>query len=231
MHELLAGLKHGLIASCQTDAEPPFNTAVHVAAFAQCALTGGAAALRTDGAENTKMLRQQTAVPIIAFANGQFANGWPCLTPDFSDIEALLYAGADIISLDVTPRKRPNGMDGIEFFDEVRNRFDTPLIADVATFEEGIRAAEMGADAVATTLSGFTEYSLPQDPYGPDLTLIEELARALKVPVIAQGRVWTPQHAADAIQRGAFCVVAGSAITRPALITRRFVDALNGHQS
>lgn len=226
MHELLAGLKNGLIVSCQRDGEPPFDTAATVAAFALSALAGGASAIRTEGVENITAVRVLTGKPIIGFADGQFANGWPCLTPDFKHIDKLLEAGADIISLDVTPRKRANGMDGIEFFDEVRNRYDVPLIADIATFEEGIRAAEMGADAVATTLSGFTEYSLPKDPFGPDLTLVEELARALSVPVIAQGRVWTPHHAEEAMQRGAFCVVVGSAITRPALITRRFHDAI-----
>jgi N-acylglucosamine-6-phosphate 2-epimerase len=53
----------------------------------------------------------------------------------------------------------------------------------------------------------------------------------VKVPVIAQGRIWTPQQAQDALQRGAYCVVAGSAITRPQMITRRFVDAIAGRRT
>ncbi|NUN69947.1 MAG: N-acetylmannosamine-6-phosphate 2-epimerase [Bacteroidetes bacterium] len=226
MHELLTGLRHGLIVTCQPDGEPPFNTTASVIAFAQSALAGGAAAIRTEGAQNVSAIRPLTDLPVIGFADGQFTNGWPCLTPDFKAIDALLAAGADMISLDVTPRRRPNGMDGIEFFDEVRDRYDVPLIADIATFEEGIRAAEMGADAVATTLAGFTEYSQATDKNAPDLTLIEELARALSVPVIAQGRIWTPAQAAEAIRLGAYSVVVGSAVTRPAVITRRFIDAV-----
>jgi N-acylglucosamine-6-phosphate 2-epimerase len=226
MNELLAGLNNGLIVSCQTDSDAPFNTSALVAAFAHAAFEGGASAIRTEGAENIAAVREATTLPLIGFIDGQFQNGWICITPDFKDIESIIRAGADMVALDVTPRKRMNGMDGIEFFDDVRNRFDIPLIADIATFEEGIRAAEMGADAIATTLSGYTEYTQHRDQNEPDLTLIEELARAVKVPVIAQGRIWTPQHAHEAIRRGAYCVVAGSAITRPKMITKRFVDAL-----
>lgn len=231
MNELIARLKNGLIVSCQTDSDEPFNTAAIVAAYARAAEMGGAAAIRTEGTANIAAVRAVTELPLIGFVDGQYHNGWICITPDFKDIEAVIHAGADIVALDVTPRKRPNGMDGIEFFDEVRNRFDLPLIADIATFEEGIRAAEMGADAIATTLSGYTEYTQHRNQEEPDLSLIEELSRAVKIPVIAQGRIWTTQHASGAVQRGAFSVVAGSAITRPKLITKRFVDAIVRHHS
>lgn len=230
MNELLAGLNKGLIVSCQPETEGPFNTAAIVSAYAQAAEQGGAAAIRTEGAMNIAAVRAATALPLIGFVDGQFQNGWICITPDFQDVEAIIHAGADMVALDVTPRKRPNGMDGIEFFDEVRNRYDIPLVGDISTFEEGIRAAEMGADAIATTLSGYTEYTQHRDQEEPDFTLIEELARAVKIPVIAQGRVWTPQHAREAMKRGAYCIVAGSAITRPRVITKRFVDAITSRR-
>lgn len=226
MNILLAGLKNGLIVSCQSHSDDPFHLPEHTASFARAAELGGAAGIRTGGVDNIKTVRAATELPLIGFIDGQFQNGWTCITPDFKDIEEILYAGADMVALDVTPRKRPNGMDGIEFFDEARNRFDAPFIADISTFEEGIRAAEMGADAIATTLSGHTEYTQHRSMDEPDFSLIEELARAVKIPVIAQGKIWTPQHASEAVKCGAFCVVAGSAITRPQLITKRFVDAI-----
>ena len=43
---------------------------------------------------------------------------------------------------------------------------------------------------------------------------------------IAEGRVATPAQAAEALRCGAFAVVVGTAITRPAVITRSFVEAL-----
>ncbi|MFA6456769.1 MAG: N-acetylmannosamine-6-phosphate 2-epimerase [Bacteroidota bacterium] len=227
MNDIIARLKHGLIVSCQTESDDPFYGPALIAKFALSAEMGGAVGVRTEGVDNTKAIRAATNLPLIGIIDGQFDNGWICVTPDFKDIESLLKAGADMIALDVTPRKRPNGMDGVEFFEEVRNRFDVPLIADISTFEEGIRAAEMGADAVATTLSGYTEYTQKQLTDEPDFTLIEELSRAVKVPVMAQGRIWTPQQAKEAVMRGAFCAVAGTAITRPRMIVKKFVDTIN----
>ncbi len=227
MNELIASFKHGLIVSCQTETDDLFNSPQLMTKFALSAQMGGAVGIRTEGVENIMAFHAEIDLPIVGIIDGQFENGWICITPDFKDIEAILKAGADIVALDVTPRKRPNGMDGIEFFDEVRNRFDVPLIADISTFEEGIRAAEMGADAIATTLSGYTEQTQKYLNDEPDFRLIEELSRAVKVPVMAQGRIWTPQHAKDALKVGAFCAVAGSAITRPRSITKKFVDALN----
>lgn len=227
MNPLIASLRNGMIVSCQNEQDDPFNSAELVAKFARAAVLGGAAGIRTEGPENIAAIRSVTDLPLIGIVDGHFANGWICITPDFTDVENILKSGADLIALDVTSRKRPNGMDGIEFFDEVRERYDVPLIADIATFEEGIRAAELGADAIATTLAGYTEYTQRSLTDGPDFALIEELSRAVKIPVIAQGRIWTPQQAAEALKRGAFCAVAGAAVTRPQMITRRFVDAMN----
>jgi N-acylglucosamine-6-phosphate 2-epimerase len=226
MNELLQQLHNGIIVSCHASSDDPFNQPELIAKFAKAAELGGASAIRTQGVENIRAVRKEVQLPIIGIIEGAFDNGWICITPDFKDIEAILDAGADIVALDATPRKRPNGMDGIEFFDEVRSRFDAPLMADIAIFEEGIRAAEMGADIVATTLSGYTEYTTKKSEEHPDFVLVEELARAVKIPVIAEGRIWTFEDARIAKEKGAFAVVVGAAITRPSIITKKFVDAL-----
>lgn len=227
MNELLKKLERGLVVSCQSDQDDPFFSPDLTTKFAIAAQLGGAAGIRTEGTAQIKSIRAEVDLPLIGIIDGQYDTGWICVTPDFFDIDEILSAGADMVALDVTPRKRPNGMDGIEFFDEVRRRYPVPLIADISTFEEGIRAAEMGADAVATTLSGYTEYTQKKLNNVPDYTLIEELSRAVKVPVMAQGRVWTAEQAKRVIECGAFCVVAGSAITRPKMITKKFVDAIS----
>jgi N-acylglucosamine-6-phosphate 2-epimerase len=226
MNDLIAKLRHGLIVSCQSEGDDPFNHPDLLAKFAKAAHMGGAAAIRAQGVENIKAIRNEVDIPIIGITKGQFANGWVCITPDISDIESLIDAGADIVALDVTPRKRPNGLDGVEFFDDMREKFDIPLMADISTFEEGIRAAEMGADLVATTLAGYTEYTEKQSTDSPDIELIERLSRSIKVPLIAEGRIWTPEQAKQALLSGAHAVVVGTAITRPRVITRKFVDTM-----
>jgi N-acylglucosamine-6-phosphate 2-epimerase len=56
--------------------------------------------------------------------------------------------------------------------------------------------------------------------------LLERLCKLLDVPVILEGRVWSPHELTEAFERGAYAVVVGSAITRPALITERFFKAI-----
>ncbi len=226
MNNLIAKLKHGLIVSCQADDQDPFDHPELIAKFAKAAQLGGAVGIRTQGIDNIKMVRSEVDLPIIGMVEGSFANGWTCITPDFKDIDDLIDAGVDIIALDVTTRKRPNGMDGVEFFDEVSERYDIPLMADISTFEEGIRAAEMGAELIATTLVGHTEFTEKYLTEHPDFNLIEQLSRTVKVPVVAEGRIWSPDDARECLHYGAYCVVVGSAITRPKVMTKKFVNAL-----
>jgi N-acylglucosamine-6-phosphate 2-epimerase len=148
------------------------------------------------------------------------------ITPDVGDAENIIEAGADIIALDVTRRLRPNGMDGFQFLDLIRKRYDVPLIADVSTYEEGVRAADLVADIVATTLSGYTQYTEEIADEFPDFNLIERLASEIRIPVIAEGRIWSPSEAAHAMKCGAYAIVVGSAITRPRIITQRFVETI-----
>jgi N-acylglucosamine-6-phosphate 2-epimerase len=227
MSEIISQLRNGLIVSCQSETGEYFGTPESIAAFAKSAQLGGAAAIRAEGVDNIKAIRRELEIPIIGIIEGQFSNNWVCITPDFGDVEKILEAGANLVALDVTNRKRPNGLDGIEFFDEVRSKFDVPLIADIATFEEGICAVELGADMVASTLSGFTEYTENNSGDKPDLDLVERLFRAVKIPIIAEGRVWTPDQAKEALHRGAYAVVVGAAITRPKMITKKFVDIMS----
>jgi len=85
-------------------------------------------------------------------------------------------------------------------------------------------AEDAEANLVATTLAGYVDGHSTED--GPDLDLVARLAPALHVPLVAEGRISTPDEGAQAIALGAFAVVIGQAITRPEWITARFVAAL-----
>jgi N-acylglucosamine-6-phosphate 2-epimerase len=60
--------------------------------------------------------------------------------------------------------------------------------------------------------------------------LISDLAGRGIRPV-AEGRIRTPEEARQALERGAFAVVVGSAITRPEVVTGWFLQALQGSRS
>ena len=87
----------------------------------------------------------------------------------------------------------------------------------------------MGVAMAAPTLSGYTENSSAQD--GPDYELLADMIATLPIPVIAEGRIHSPEQARRALDMGAWAVVVGSAITRPRTITARFVEALDVRQS
>ena len=96
-------------------------------------------------------------------------------------------------------------------------------MADISTVEEGIKAQEAGADILSTTLAGYTMESINSPSKEPDFKLLKELVEKTNTPVILEGRIWEPQQVDRAFEAGAHAVVIGSAITRPQLITKRFV--------
>jgi N-acylglucosamine-6-phosphate 2-epimerase len=95
------------------------------------------------------------------------------------------------------------------------------VLADVSTVDEGVAAAEASADAVASSLSGYTENS--RALAGPDLELVAELAQKLTVPVLAEGRIRSPEQARAALDTGAWAVVVDSAITAPAWLAGQVI--------
>lgn len=223
----IAGIRHGLIVSCQTEEGQVFDRPEHAAMFAVAAQDGGAVGIRTEGKENIKAIKSRVNLPLIGLIRSSYPDGSVLVTPDFKDVDEIIGAGADIVALDATSRERPNGLTGFEFLRRVRQTHPSVLLlADISTFEEGVQAAELGADLVSTTLSGFTPETSDKSGQGVDLELVSRLSQALVIPVIAEGRIWTPQEAVEAILAGAYAVVVGAAITRPKLITQMFVHEL-----
>ena len=221
-----AVLRGGLIVSCQAEGEDPFNAPAMMGKFARAAALGGAAGIRAREAENIAAVRQAVDLPVIGITKAEYPDGSVLITPDSEAVEAVIESGAMIVALDVTRRTRPNGLTGPEFLAATRERYEVPLMADVSTLEEGIAAAEAGADFVGPTLAGYTPYT-PRAPGGePDWALLRNLVLWAGVPIIMEGGIWTPAQARKALDLGAFAVVVGTAITRPRVITAAFVTAI-----
>ncbi|MCU0453329.1 MAG: putative N-acetylmannosamine-6-phosphate 2-epimerase [Bacteroidetes bacterium] len=220
-------LPRGLVVSCQAEEGSPFHAPAFVVAFARAAELGGAVAVRLRDVVNVTAVRAATTLPIIALTKGSYADGRVLITPDRRDVEQLFASGADMVAVDVTDRVGPDGVHRLEWFRRVRNEHRLPLMADVATYEEGLKAAEAGADLVGTTLSGYTDSTSKVRLDVPDFELIERLAKELPGKVVAEGRIWTPEQAALALRLGAAAVVVGTAITRPVDIVKRFASTLN----
>jgi N-acylglucosamine-6-phosphate 2-epimerase len=224
---LLAGLRRGLIVSCQAKPHEPLYGPAFMAAMARAAAAGGAVAIRANGPADIAAIRAAVAIPIVGIYKADLPDFEVRITPTLNHARQIATAGADLIALDATARPRPGGVTAARLIARVREVTGCPVVADIATVEEGLAAAQGGADAVATTLSGYTEDSRTQDD--PDYELIRQLAPVLEVPVIAEGRIATPEQAERALALGAYAVAVGSAITRPQWITERFVARLRDH--
>jgi glucokinase-like ROK family protein len=168
-------------------------------------------------------VRLDTALPIIAIQKS-YVNGQLRITPDFASAAALAAAGADIIALDCTGRRHNHGERWQEIVHRIHGELGLLVMADIATLQEGILAAEGGVDIVAPTLHGYTEETKDTPGFHPEL--ISSLARETGKPVIAEGNVSTPELARTALEAGAWSVVVGSAITRPGTITATFIEGI-----
>ena len=220
--EVLAALRGGLVVSCQARDGEPLHGPEHMVAMALSVLRGGAVGLRVEGLADVAAVAAVVDVPVIGLR--KVGHQGVYITPTVRDAVMVARAGADVVAVDATGRPRP---DASTLADLVRAVHDEGrvLLADVATFAQGVAAAEAGADAVSSTLSGYTGPGPVPD--GPDLGLVAALAARLPVPVFAEGRLRTPQEAARARAAGAWAVVVGSAITRPATIAAGFSAALS----
>ncbi|APB33586.1 bifunctional enzyme NanE/nanK [Gloeomargarita lithophora Alchichica-D10] len=220
-------LPPGLIVSCQAEPGSPFAGVAFIQAFAQAAVVGGAGAVRLCGVRNVQAVRPLVSVPIIGLTKHQYPDGRVLITESRREVVDLVTSGADVIAVDATTRRRPEGITGTEFVRQLKQEFpDLLVMADVDTLAAGVKAAAAGADYVATTLAGYTPETEFFGNDAPDFDLIRQLAQAVTVPIIAEGRIRTPIQARQALEAGACGVVVGSAITRPVDITRWFVQAL-----
>ncbi len=224
-------LKQGLVVSAQAAGDEPLNKPEHLLALSLSALNGGASGLRLEGIENIRYIKARVKVPVIGLLkSGEVEDSQRLqkvyITASFSDAELIAEAGADIIAIDATSRERPDGLSLSDLIGKIHSELQKPVWADVSSIDEGMNAARCGADLVSTTLYGYTEDSKRYEEDPPDFELLGALCKNLKVPVALEGRVWHPEELRRAFELGAFTVVVGSAITRPQLITRRFVRAI-----
>jgi N-acylglucosamine-6-phosphate 2-epimerase len=195
-----------------------------MAAFAASVVQAGAVAIRARGAAHVRAIKAAVDAPVIGLTKRHLPPSPVYITPTWEDVEDCIAAGADIIALDATDRVRPSPLSLAEIVRRARVSTDALLMADVAHPHEGEAAAGLGFDLVSTTLAGYTETSRPTA--GPDLDLISTLVQRLTVPVVAEGRITTPAHAVAALQRGAWAVCVGKAITDPCFIAGLFTQAL-----
>ncbi len=216
-------VKGKLIVSCQALSDEPLHSSFIMGRMALAAKEGGAAAIRAQSSEDIKEIQKVTGLPVIGLIKQNYEDSPIYITPTMTEVEDLLTTDCEMIALDMTDRPRPAG-EKIEALLQRIHEAGRLVLADISTYEEGVTAAKLGADAISTTLSGYTPYSPKLT--GPDVELVKKLAENLDIPVFAEGRINVPEDIREVMQAGAYAPIVGSAITRPQLITAKFANIL-----
>ena len=220
---MLSAIKGKLIVSCQALPEEPLHSAFIMGRMALAAQEGGAAAIRAQGVEDIKEIIRVSTLPVIGLIKRNYEDSPIYITATRREVEELLTTSCAMVAIDMTNRPRPGRLEAAELVDMV-HAGGRLVLADISTAAEGLKAAALGVDAISTTMSGYTPYSrqLP----GPDVELVQELVSKVAIPVFAEGRINTPADLKLVMAAGAYAPIVGSAITRPQLITAKFVQAL-----
>lgn len=224
--EILNQIQNNLIVSCQALVDEPLHSSFIMSKMALAAKLGGAAAIRANGYDDIKMIKEEVDLPVIGIVKKDYENSKVYITPTFKEVTEVYNAGAEIIAMDATLQGRPMGETLKNLVFKTKKEYpNLILMADISTYSEGILAEKLGFDLVSTTLSGYTPYTKDQNI--PNLGLVKVLNENISIPVIAEGGIWTPEQLKLAFLNGAFSAVIGSAITRPMEITKKFVKVLN----
>ncbi|MFD4707409.1 N-acetylmannosamine-6-phosphate 2-epimerase [Gottfriedia sp. NPDC058432] len=228
MHKVLEQIKNGLIVSCQALDGEPLHSSFIMGRMALAAKEGGAVGIRANSVSDIVEIKKQVDLPVIGIIKQVYSNFPVFITPTMKEIDALAQTGAEIIATDATNRLRPDGSDLESFYQEVRTKYPHILLmADVSSVEEAIFADELGFDIVAPTLYGYTEETDGLKIDDHDYAVIKQIVKKVKTAkVIAEGNVSTPEIARSVLDINVHSVVVGGAITRPQIITQRFVDAI-----
>ena len=217
----------GLIVSVQAPEGSPMRHPDVIAAMAAASLENGAVGVRLESPEHIGAVRRRCPdALIVGLWKRTFADSSVYITPGWEEITAVWAAGADVIAIDATERPRPRGEDLAALVGRARAELGAPVMADVDSLANGLRAAELGCSWVGTTLFGYTEATAALRPPAWDLlpALRDQLPAAVRL--ICEGGIASAEQAARAIQAGADAVVVGTAITGVDLQVAAYVDRL-----
>ncbi len=215
-----------IIVSCQAYEDTPFYGSDNIKRFVESAMMGGAKVVRCCWPNDIKAARSLSDDLIIVGINktnktegGHLQDIF--ITPTFESAKEVIEAGADIVAFDVRITENRSKEDLLSLLSQVSESYpEVGIMADCATMEDARICVESGkVDILATTLSGMVN----KDP-GPDVGLLVEFKKSFDLPVNAEGRVWELADLKLLADGKADMITIGTAITRPHLIAKRFID-------
>ncbi len=222
----LESMKGQLIVSCQALPVEPLHSSFIMSKMALAALKGGAKGIRANTVVDIEAIRGEVDLPIIGIIKEVYGEHPVFITPTMKEVDALAAINVEIIAVDATRRDRPDGLSSLEFLKGIKVKYPTiAIMGDCADLED-VKSAMEYCDFIGTTLYGYTEYTKGCDISHNNFEHLKKVIELSSKPVIAEGKVNTPEKAKLCLDMGAWCVVVGGAITRPMEITERFIKEM-----
>ncbi len=227
MEETIDRIRGKLIVSCQALPDEPLHSSFIMSRMAVAAKEGGAGGIRANTKEDIAEIKKAVDLPVIGIVKRDYPDSEIYITPTMKEIRELMEVRPEIIAVDATDRLRPEGRTLDEFFHEIKAEYPAQLLmADCSTVEECLHADELGFDFIGTTMVGYTPESQGLKIEADDFRILRDVLAKARHHVICEGNIDSPQKARHVLDLGAYCVVVGSAITRPQLITKKYVEAI-----
>ena len=194
--------------------------------MAKAAAQSGAVGIRANTVRDITQIKEVVDLPVIGIIKKDYEGTPMYITVTMKEVDALVACGVEIVAVQGTGSRRPDGSSAPEFIRAVKEKYPQQLVmADCDNLENAMLCAEAGADFVGTTMRGYTPETTGIDDI--DFYFIRKLSAECPAKIIAEGHIHYPEQAVKALEAGAFALVVGGAITRPAEITARFTGAIN----
>lgn len=223
--EKIAG---GLVVSCQALPDEPLHSSLIMSKMALAAVQGGAVGIRANTPEDISAIQTEVNVPIIGILKQVYDSCDVFITPTVKEVRTICETGVEIVAMDATTRQRPKNESLAEILQITRKEFpSTLLMADTGSLKDVQYADSLGFDIIGTTLYGYTEETASKDISDYQFSHLKEVLKSTNRPVIAEGKIDTPEKAREVLNLGCHAVVVGGAITRPQEITVRFTKKIN----
>jgi N-acylglucosamine-6-phosphate 2-epimerase len=224
---MLNEVKGELIVSCQALPDEPLHSSFIMSKLALAAKQGGAKGIRANSKVDIVEIKKEVDLPVVGIVKRDYDDSSVFITATRKEINELLESGCEMIAMDATNRKRPDGIELKELVQFVKEKNPSiQLMADIATLDNAVQAERLGFDCVSTTLHGYTEETNGKKLFDDDFQFLKDVLQNVSIPVIAEGNVITPEMFKRCLELGAYAAVVGGAITRPKEITKRFVDQI-----
>ena len=228
-NNFLDKVKDRLIISCQALADEPLHSSFIMSRMARAAYEAGASAIRANSVVDVQAIMDTVKLPVIGLDKVDYDDAPIYITPTIKEMRGIAATGAAVVACDVTGRARPHGEQLATIVETMRDEYpETLLMADTASLDDVAEANRLGFDIVGTTMYGYTPATEGCNIADNDFEYLKKVLALSQAPVIAEGKIDSPEKAVTALKLGCHSVVVGSSITRPQLIAKTYIDAVNG---